>query len=229
MRSPLTAGRRLAAAGAMAVAGGVAVLAAASLAASTYGRLAERGLTEPYAARPLAAARIASSLNPWSGPAQALHGWILAERKDGPASAAAYRQALAWHPGDPLLWSEFALALARTGQFGDELLLATARANALSPTSPTVQQTLATMGLSYWARGIPALRQQWLQSLRFELDRDPEAFRDRLIKLGYWRSYCAQAASALGEQPWCDGVQEQFLRCKQPGARPGGPLCDWAG
>jgi len=211
----------------------VAVVAAAlsllNVLSAAYATYASAHLDQPRAAGTLTAAQLSAALAPWSAGRQAQLGWVLAERGDA-ATLQAYGSALRWAPADALLWNEAALALGRVHQFGPAFTTAVTRANALAPTSPAVQASNAALALSYWNSGSPAVRHEWLQSLRFELDNNRSGFQRQLITLGYWAPFCAYAANELGEKAWCDDFRGQRARCiDQPESLPDPSICDYAG
>jgi hypothetical protein len=176
-----------------------------------YSRVAEDHIDTPQAAGTVAAARLAARLPPWSSKHIALHGWVLAESGNAEESRAAYRRALGWAPGDPLLWSEYALALGRLREFGAPLSLAVAQATRLAPTSAAVQRTIASLGLSYWSRGTPELRQLWLSSMRYELAHNRSDFLGHVLTRGQGRTFCRDPARALREDPWCEKIASALL------------------
>src|SRR5689334_11197610 len=154
------------------LAAALALLNLLNLVGAGYARAANRLLDRPESPAALAASDIAARYPPWSSTHLALRGWVLAENHDAEQSDAAYRKALKLAPGDPLLWAEYALALARLGQFDARLTAAVSQAGALAPNSPVVQRSLADLGVSYWTRGKPEQRELWLTSMRNQLARN---------------------------------------------------------
>jgi len=59
------------------------------------------------------------------------------------------------------------------------------------------------MGLAYWSRGGPELRDLWRQSMRWELDHDRDSYLRTLVQRGDRMAFCARHAAALGEETWC--------------------------
>lgn len=201
----------------------LAALNAISLLGSGYASVAERGLDGPGSPKARAAAHLAATLVPWSSESAALEGWMLAETGVPGGAARAYAKALELAPVDPLLWSEYSLALARLGQFDETLELAIGRAQALAPTSPAVQESTAELGLSYWSRGNDDLRRQWLFSMRYALDHNRRLFLQRARARGQVATFCADAAQVLGEAAWCHAVLAASGSCPKPEGCPPGP------
>ena len=137
------------------------LLSLRSLAGNVYGLLAQSRLDRLPDTQVEAAAGVAAALAPWNSKLTALHGWTLAEAGNPSAARQAYYHALAWAPADPLLWDEYALALAREGEFDERLAFATRRALALAPNSPAVRASIAAMGDAYWDQGTEDLRALW--------------------------------------------------------------------
>lgn len=179
-----------------------------------YAGHAESRLGRPDSTRTLAASRYASTLAPWSSTRLALQGWILAERGEIVESAESYARALRWNPADPLLWSEYAQALARNERF-EELEHPTLRANALAPASPAVQSAIAAMGFTYWDHGSAALQAQWLLSMRYEHTHNRELFWNTLIARGRVLSYCTGPAMNWKIRHWCESMQRVAEACRQ--------------
>lgn len=189
----------------------LALLNFANFVGAGYARYASSRLDRPEAPATATAAQIASRWPPWSSAHTALHGWVRAEQRDAEAAQAAYLKALRLAPGDPLVWSEYALALARLGVFDASLTHAVAQAQRLAPTSSAVQRTIADMGLSYWQRGAPELRTLWLKDMERELARNRDAFLQHVVSRGQLRTFCTDAARQLGERKWCDGMAVELL------------------
>lgn len=176
------------------------------LVAGAYAGVAQRQLDMPAAPSTVEAARLAASLTPWSSAHAALRGWLAAEAGDAGEMQRRYLQALRWAPADPLLWAEFALARARVGMFDATLQQAVAQAQRLAPASPPVRRSLADMGLSYWGRGSPELRALWLDSMQYQLMRNPAALLGPVLTRGRTRSFCEGPAVQLGQGPWCEAL-----------------------
>jgi hypothetical protein len=212
----------------LAATGILAALNLLNLAGGAYAAYAAAHLGTPRADDALNAARISVSLAPWSSARSAQLGWVLAERGDGEASAAAYADALRWAPADPLLWNEFALAQGRARRFGPAFGLAVATSNRLAPTSPAIQASNAAMALSYWRDGSPDVRREWRQSVRYELDNNRPAFQRQLLAMGYWVPFCAYVAADVGEQAWCDEFARERRQCAEnPQAVTDSSVCDY--
>lgn len=177
----------------------------ANLAAAGYAAFAARHLDRPHSPATREAARIATRAAPWSATHAALEGWVLAEN-GAPEALATYPRALRLAPADPLLWAEYALVLARLGQFGPELTLAVAQARQRAPTSAAVRRSVAELGLSYWRRGTREQRAAWLEAMREELARSRGAFLTHVLTRGQGRTFCDDPARALGEEPWCRAI-----------------------
>ena len=169
-----------------------------------YARFASDRLDRPDAASTATAARIASGWPPWSSSHTALHAWVLTERREAEGAQAAYLKALRLAPGDPLLWSEYALALARLGRFDDAMTRAVVQAQALAPTSTAVRRAMADLGLSYWARGTPEQRTLWLKDMGRELAGNRTAFLGHVVTRGQLKTFCSDAAKQLKEESWCE-------------------------
>ena len=197
----------------------LAVLNLLNLAAGAYAEYAERHLDQPAGDRTLAASHNAATLTPWSARRTALEGWILAERRRGEESQAAYTTALAAAPADSILWSEYAMALARTGLYR-ALDVPTERACALAPASPAVQGASAAMALSYWEHGAAPVRAAWMQSLRYELNHDRQPFLRSVITHGRALMFCDQLAPALGEDAWCADLRRRIDDCRSQQPQP---------
>ncbi|HUR41118.1 MAG TPA: hypothetical protein VM240_08100 [Verrucomicrobiae bacterium] len=193
--------------------GGIALAALnfANLVGAGYGRYASARLDRPESPATAAAARIAARWSPWSSPHAALHGWVLTEGRDASAVEDAYLKALRLAPGDPLLWSEYALALARLNRFDAAMTVAVRKAQQLAPSSSAVRRTLADMGLSYWSRGTPEQRALWLVDMRRELKHNRDAFLAHVLARGRGRTFCRNPAVELGEQDWCSAVATTLL------------------
>jgi len=189
----------------------LALLNLVNLAGAGYARFASQHLDRPDAAATLAATRIAAQWPPWSSAHVALHGWVLAENRQEGAALAAYLEALRLAPGDPLLWSEYGLALARLGQFGPALTLAVTQGQRLAPNSPAVQRAVADLGLGYWSRGTPEQRALWLEGMRRELDRNRAGFLGHVLTRGQGMTFCRDPALRLGEAPWCESIASALL------------------
>lgn len=189
----------------------LALLNLAQLAGAGYAGFANRHLDRPDAPGTLAAARIATLWTPWSSPRAALLGWVHAENGAAEPAVAAYARALRLAPGDPLLWSEYALALGRVGRVDTALAHAVAQAQRLAPTSPAVRRTLADIGLSYWARGDETVRGLWLDSMRAELARNRGAFLGHALTRGQGLTFCRGPALQLGEARWCERIAGALL------------------
>jgi len=187
------------------LAGLVLLLNLLNLSAFAYSRYAEARLDRLPDPRAETASSVAQALTPWSARRVAVNGWILAVGGSADASAAAYERALRWAPADPLLWTEYAQALARGRLFDERLPLATRRALALAPNSPAVRQSVSHMGLSYWRHGSPELKELWRQSTRWELDHNRLSFLRSLDDLEYRAPFCRYHAQELGEEAWCQG------------------------
>jgi hypothetical protein len=112
--------------------------------------------------------------------------------------------ALRWAPVDALLWTEYALALARINPANPTLATAVERAQRLAPTSPAVQASLAELGLSLWAPSSPALRERWLQSMKYQIKHARGAFLGAALMRGQVPVFCAGPASLMGELAWCE-------------------------
>lgn len=190
----------------------LALLNAANFIGAGYARYAGDRLDRPDAAGTVAAAQIASRWPPWSSAHAALDGWVRAGARDADGAQAAYLRALRLAPGDPLLWSEYALALGRLGVFDESMTAAIARAQALAPMSAAVQRSIADMGLSYWRRGTPEQRALWLKDMRRELRRNPDEFRADVLARGRLRTFCTGPAPELDETEWCDWMAAAVLR-----------------
>ena len=182
----------------------LALLNVVNLAGAGYAHVASQRLDLPESPGALAAAQIAARVSPWSSSRNALHGWLLAENRRADESDAAYRKALRLAPADALLWSEYALALARLGRFGAALTDALTRAQQLAPNSPVVQRTLAEIGLSYFSRGDAQQRALWLASLRGELAANRRLFLGFVLTRGRVQTFCRDIAPQVGEEKWCD-------------------------
>lgn len=113
-------------------------------------------------------------------------------------------QALRWAPSDSYLWYGRARILALNGSFGDSMAAALQALNQLAPNSPHLQMASARMGIRYWVRGNPQVRQQWLSSLRYELSRNGWHFRRGAKKNGRAEQLCWIAAAELKLETWCD-------------------------
>jgi hypothetical protein len=180
----------------------VAFLNLANLAGAGYAAFATRQLDRPQSPATLAAARIAPRWTPWSAPRLAMHGWVLAENGDA-RSEDAYRHALRLAPGDPLLWTEYAQALARLGRFGTPLTTAVSQAWARAPTSSPVRRSLAEIGLSYWSHGTVEQQAVWLNAMRAELTHNRGGFLAQAMTRGQGRAFCQDVAPRLNERAWC--------------------------
>lgn len=205
-------GGRTAAILAAAIAAVVAVLHLLNLLAGAYAAVAERSLDEP-GPRARQAAAIAATLAPWSSRHRALAGWAAAGRGDTAHAADAYAAALRRAAGDGLLWSEYALALARAGRFDAALLHATRQAQRLAPHSTAVQQALASIGLTFWTRGGPDLQREWLRSMRHALARDRAAFLMQALTRGRVLTFCNGPAASLGVHTWCVRLRQRLREC----------------
>lgn len=186
-------------------AAGLAVLHVCNLLGSAYSGYAERRLDTAREASAMAAADVAVKLTPWSSRRAALRAWLLAEHGSS-AAYAAYEDALRLAPAEPLLWIEFAQAMARLGRFDPVLQSAVGQAGRLAPHSPAVRSASAAMGLSYWPRGSAALRELWLQAMRAELAQNRSAFLASAIARGQAVAFCADPGPQLGERDWCETV-----------------------
>src|SRR6185436_10776037 len=82
-----------------------------------YTHIAEQRLDTAATDSAIAVARMARELQPWSSRAAALEGWALTEDRRSDEAIGAYQDALRAAPGDPMLWAEYSLALARLGHF----------------------------------------------------------------------------------------------------------------
>lgn len=182
----------------------LALLNATNFIGAGYARYANSRLDRPESPATAAAAQIAARWPPWSSAHAALHGWVRAEQGDAGAAHAAYLKALRLAPGDPLLWSEYALVLARLGMFDGSLTHAVAQAQKLAPTSTAVQRTIADMGLTYWQRGTKEQRALWLKDMERELAGSRDAFLSHVITRGQLKTFCSDAAKQLKEEAWCN-------------------------
>jgi hypothetical protein len=187
---------------AAAAAAALALFHLANLSGAGYEAFAARQLDRPQSPATLAAARIASRWTPWSARRLGLHGWVLAENGDDRADLT-YRRALRVAPGDPLLWTEYAQALARLGRFEAAMTTALRQAWTRAPTSNPVRGSLADIGLSYWSRGTPDQQAVWLDAMRAELTRDRGAFLGQAMTRGQGRAFCGDVAPRLDERAWC--------------------------
>ena len=178
----------------------------ANLAGAGYASVASARLDTPESPGALAAAELAARVSPWSSSRHALHGWLLAENRRADEAETAYRKALRLAPADALLWTEYALALARLGRFDAALTEAVTRAQQLAPNSPAVQRSLAEMGLSYWARSDAPQRALWLTSLRGELVASRQLFLGHVLTRGRTDIFCRDIAPQVGEEKWCDSA-----------------------
>jgi predicted Zn-dependent protease len=181
----------------------LALLNLASLVGAGYADYASRHLDRPDQPSTVAAARIAARWPPWSSSHVALKGWVAAGNGDAEEARVAYAKALRLAPGDPLLWSEYAQALGRLGQFDASLTIALTQAQRLAPASPAVRRAIAEHGLAYWARGDAAQREHWLAGMRHELLRNRGAFLALALTRGQAQTFCAGPAAQLGEDKWC--------------------------
>lgn len=189
---------------------GLAFLNVATLLGIGYADVAEHrlALADPTA---VAAAGVAARVSPWSSSHAALLGWTLAENHNSGEAQAAYLTALRWAPADPLLWAEYAQALARLGRFDDSLTQALTQSQALAPQSPAIQTTLAEMGVSYWSHGNAEQRALWLPSMRYELDHSRASLLGVVMTRGRGQTFCRGPAHALHEDEWCASVASALL------------------
>jgi hypothetical protein len=196
---------------ALLAAASLALLNFAQLAGAGYAGYAKRHLDRPEAPSTLAAARIANSATPWSSARAALLGWVHAENRASTPALAAYARALGFAPGDALLWTEYAQALGRLGRFDATMAHAVRQARQRAGSSPAVQQALAELALSYWARGDEDLRALWLVFMRAELTRNRGAFLGTVLTRGQGLTFCSGPGTALGESAWCTRIASALL------------------
>jgi tetratricopeptide (TPR) repeat protein len=190
----------------------LALLNLANLAAAGYGGFASRHLDRPQSPATQEAARLAALWAPWSASRTALLGWVYIENGESSEAGQAYLRALRLAPGDPMLWAEYALALARMGRFDSNLTVATRRALSLAPNSPAVRASIADLGISYWKRGVPEQQEVWLEAMRGERRAGRGGLLATVVGRGQVATFCSGPAIRLDEAEWCDGISTAIER-----------------
>lgn len=160
----------------------------------------------------------AARLTPWRAAPHVAASRTLTTVKDLDAALDAAAAAAVRDPSNSFHWLYWARLRGSRDLYDLQTLRAYEQAVALSPTDDSVHWSIATDGILRWRHGDAALRQAWIRSIDFNLER-----RQRNALLRFVAYYVKEIplCAAIGKRPsiaqWCTWIKPMRNACLAEG------------